>query len=107
MTMILMVEEKKTECEYFLTRSKKCSIRTEMEGPPGPCMDCVLVAPHDSKLCPAKKYYADPGPYVNDVPISLSAFLMTTTRCSSFGKANTSDACSQCPDNEQCAKVTK
>ena len=94
------------KCEYFLPFSKKCSIRTEMENPSGPNMDCILVSPYNPKLCPVKNYYADPGPYVREVPISLPEFLLTAMRCAEFGNANMSDACSQCPDNAPCSRYT-
>ena len=99
------MSERNIKCEYFL-HSKKCSIRTESEDPPGPCFECFLVASYDPAFCPAKAYFADPGPYVNEVPISLYEFILTVMRCAEFGNANMSDACSQCPDYTPCSRYT-
>ena len=64
---------KKINCEYFLPYSKACSAPTENESPPGICIECVK--PSNPDECPVKKYYADPGPYVNEENITLESFI--------------------------------
>ena len=69
-----MTEKKKeVDCEYFLPYSKVCSAPVELGDVESHCIACLR--PKNPGECLVKKYYADPGPYVNEEKITLFEFI--------------------------------